>query len=375
MPDKVILHIDFDSFFASVEQQDNTVLRHKPIGITAANGRNAIIALSREAKALGLKSPGRVYEALQQCPSLILRKANFTRYFEISKKFLDICKRYSPFIEVFSIDELFMDITKTAYLFGGMQLLLQKIKQDIRREIGEYITVSIGVSHNRLLAKLASGMKKPDGVFFITKEDIVKVYSAIKLTDICGIGRRIEKRLNSMGVYNVLSLRHVTYNQLCAEFGPAEALFLQNVAWAQDETEVVHFGHAPTIKSVGRNYCLPHNEYNQRIILQNVFELCEEIGIKLRRLNKKAKTVGLSLRGTSESHGRKTIDTYINTGPDLFGVCKWFYKSWYWGKNEHDGMVRMMSVYAENLIDETFSPLSFFDKTQKQEKLVRTIDM
>src|SRR5476651_1620149 len=106
---KIIIHIDFDSFFASVEQQKNPLLRGKPIGVTATNGRSCIIAASREAKAAGIKSPSRTYDAQRICPSIVFTPAHFNDYWEISKKFLNICKDFSPFVEIFSIDEVFMD--------------------------------------------------------------------------------------------------------------------------------------------------------------------------------------------------------------------------------------------------------------------------
>src|SRR3989338_1715729 len=173
--EKIILHIDFDSFFASCEQQDNPDLRNKPLGVTATNGRTCIIASSREAKRLGIKTGTRTYEALEICPDLKLVAANFIKYFEVSKKFLKICRNFSPSVELFSIDEVFMDVTLTNHLFNGVYNMIKLIKQEIKEKIGEYITVSIGISHNRLLAKLASGLNKPDGIFEITKNNLEQV--------------------------------------------------------------------------------------------------------------------------------------------------------------------------------------------------------
>src|ERR1035437_8443648 len=124
---KTILHIDFDSYFASCEQQFNPQLRNKPIGVTATNGRTCIIAASREAKKMGVKSVTRVWEAKQLCPQIITVAASFEKYWEITQKFLDICKDYSPYVELFSLDEVFMDITQTHNLFGGKYKLTKKI--------------------------------------------------------------------------------------------------------------------------------------------------------------------------------------------------------------------------------------------------------
>jgi DNA polymerase-4 len=130
---KTILHIDFDSFFASVEQQYTPSFLNKPLGVTATNGRNCIIASSREAKALGIGTATRVHDALKICPTIALTGADFRKYWQESQKFIKICKDFSPYVEVFSIDELFMDITTTAHLFGGIPTLIQQIKYSITK--------------------------------------------------------------------------------------------------------------------------------------------------------------------------------------------------------------------------------------------------
>ncbi|MEK9207283.1 MAG: DNA polymerase IV, partial [Patescibacteria group bacterium] len=126
---KTILHIDFDSYFASCEQQFDDSLRGRPIGVTATNGRTCIIAASREAKKLGIKSPTRVWEARQIAPDLITVPAHFEKYWEITQKFLNICKDYSPYVELFSLDEVFIDVTSTENLFGGHLEIVRKIRQ------------------------------------------------------------------------------------------------------------------------------------------------------------------------------------------------------------------------------------------------------
>jgi len=365
--EKTILHIDFDSFFASCEQQDNSALRNKPLGVTAANGRTCIVASSREAKKLGIKTGSRTYEAFQLCPTLNLVSANFVKYFEVSKKFLKICQNFSPSVELFSIDEVFIDITLTAHLFGGVYNVIKAIKKRIREELGEYITVSIGISHNRLLAKLGSGINKPDGIFEITKNNLEAVYAKSKLTDVCGIGERIKLRLNKIGIYSLMQLRNSPINVLKQEFGDFEANFLKNIGLGIDSDILSSFTSSPDVKSVGRNYCLPKNEYNKTVVLQNIYELCEEVGIKLRRLEKKARTVGFYLGGDINLHGRKTYREYFNTGREMFNfitnlvsINKFKY-------------VRQIGIWAGGLEDTINTPLSLFNDFKKQ-KLIQTID-
>lgn len=371
--DKILLHIDFDSFFASVEQQYNAALRGRPLGVTATNGRTCIIAASREAKTYGIKTGSRTFEAFKLCPSLQLVSADFVKYWEVSKKFIAICNYYSPYIEVFSIDELFMDVTHSVHLFKDVQAMIVHMKETIKREIGEYITVSVGISYNKLLAKLASGLNKPDGVMEITKENLDSVYQTTQLTDICGIGERIKRRLNTMGIYTLLQLRKVALPYLIAEFGPAEAAFLHNVAYGIDTTPLSCYAKEPEVKSVGRNYCLPKNEYNKKIVLQNIYELCEEVAIKLRRLGKKARTVGLYLGGSEVVRGQRTFSYYFDTGKDLFHGCLAIASSLS-RSNLDNWYVRQISICVSNLYDAVTVPDFLFDVGKKNARLWQTID-
>lgn len=364
----IILHVDFDSFFASVEQQDNPLFRNRPIGVTATNGRTCVIAASREAKKVGIKSPSRTHDARKMCPGIIFVPAHFIRYWEISKRFLQICSNYSPVVEVFSIDEVFIDVTDTAVLFGGVYSLITELKKRLSNEIGPYITVSVGISHNKFLAKLASSMNKPNGVAEITPENLISKYQTAKLTDICGIGERIKTRLNQMGIYTLLQLRDAPLSSLKAEFGEVEGAFLNDVGMANDERPVIHYTHLASPKSIGRNYCLPQNEYDKRKILQNIYELCEEVTLKLRRLEKKAKTVGISLRGTHSIHGRYTLDHYINTGKEMFNICLKIMN------HQLQGYVRQISVGVSSLEDTVKLPSSLFLFEQKQQKVLTVID-
>jgi DNA polymerase IV len=364
---KIILHIDFDSFFASCEQQFNPLLRGKPVGVTAHHGRTCIIAASREAKKLGIKSPSRTYEALGICPGLKLVAADFVKYFEISKKFLKICQNFSPEVELFSIDEVFMDITLTHHLFGGPYKMIGKLKQEIAEKIGEYITVSVGISHNKLLAKLASGLKKPNGTFEINKENLEDVYETAELTDICGIGERIKIRLNKIGIYTLLELRDANLNLLISEFGNCEGYFLKNIGLGLDSDSLNSFTRSPSVKSVGRNYCLPKNEYNKTVVLQNLFELCEEVCIKLRRLFKKGRTVGFYLGGDINLHGRKTYSSYFDTGREMYNLIMNLFDI------NSFKYVRRMGIWASGLEDINSTPLSLFD-SPKRSKLISAID-
>src|SRR3989344_1621214 len=152
---RVIIHADLNSFFATAEQQANLKLRGKPVGVVKGEGRACIIAASVEAKRLGIGTGSDIYEAKKLCPDIALVPADFAKYEYISGRFIEICKSFSPICEVFSLDECFIDVTESELLFGNVFNIAFEIKRRLR-QVGDYMTCSVGVSHNRLLAKLAS---------------------------------------------------------------------------------------------------------------------------------------------------------------------------------------------------------------------------
>jgi len=372
MSSRTILHIDFDSFFASAEQQYNPLLRKRPIGVTATNGRTCVIASSREAKRKGVKTGSRTQDAVRLCSDIIFVPADFVKYWEISKKFITICQDFSPLVEVFSIDELFMDVTESVHLFGNVDNLIALLKKRIATEIGEFITVSVGVSTNKILAKLASGLKKPNGVCVISDKNLEEIYKNAVLQDICGIGPRIEARLIRMGILTLLQLRKTSLSYLVAEFGNVEGNFLYNVGQGKDVRPVVAFTRAPDVKSVGRQYCLPHNEHNERVVMQNVYELYEEVALKLRRLNKKARSCGLSLYGSYTLYGHITQQEYVDSGYDLFQMGMKVVEREY--SSFPPGYVRRIGVWVSYLEDKSHLSLPLFPEARRKEKIISIRD-
>jgi len=362
-----ILHIDFDSFFASCEQHFNPNLRGKPIGVTAENGRNCIIAASREAKKQGVRSPSTTWEATRICPEITFVKADFERYLEITKKLLQIANRYSPVVELFSLDEVFIDLTEVLSLYPSVFFIVEDFKNKLRQEIGPTVTCSMGISYNKLLAKLATNLDKPDGFSIIDKENKDKVFSNIKLTDIMGIGQRYSVRLNLLGIFNFRQLQEYPMYLLRAEFGKVASENLKALAFGIDDTPVISYLEDVETKSVGRNYCLPENEYDQDKALKTLYELCEEIAIKLRRLKMKSRTIGLFLHGNESFGQRQTIQGYTSSAKEIFEVCSRFFKKW---KPQY---ARQISIWAGNLIEEQHVTLSMFD-SPKKDIIQQTID-
>ena len=215
---KIVLHIDFNSYFATVEQQANPRLRGKPIGVTGGDRlkRTVIGAASVEAKRFGVKTGMQLHEAKILCPEIIFVPGDSDKYLECTKKFINILKDYSPYLEVFSIDEVFLELPSE---WGCAVKIAEEVKQRIKQEIGEWITCSVGISYNKLMAKLAGSLYKPNGLVIIEDEESAKwVLDRVELDEICGIGSRIKKRLLNTGITNFSTLRKASKKDLVVEF-------------------------------------------------------------------------------------------------------------------------------------------------------------
>lgn len=366
---RVILHVDLDSFFATAAQQANPNLRGKPVGIIKAEGRTCIIAASKEAKVYGIKTGSNVIDAKKLCPSIILVCAEFEKYEDISWRFIKICQRYSPLCEVFSLDECFVDITQTEKLWGNALTIALDIQKRLADEIGDYLTCSVGISHNRLLAKLASTQAKPDGIYYLDPKSIFEALDKADLMDVCGIGFRLCRRLISTGIGDFKSLRACSLKFLYKHFGPFWSEHLYNLARGIDSSPVIPTEKIPQAKSVGRTYTTHRNLYKKDEIERLMRNLAEEAAEKARKMQLAGRYVGLSLRGDEKSfYGHKLLNTYIDDGKILFNVCKQIFKSWR-GK-----YVRFCGVTLSQLSKNKYLPVPLFSEDKKRQGLTAAVD-
>lgn len=213
--DRMVLFIDMNSFFASCEQQVNYYLRDRPVVVCVYPGqRGAIIAASVEAKKRGIKGVMRLDEAVKICPDLIPLETHPQRYREFHVKIMNVLKRYSDDVIPKSIDEAIMDISSYRLLYKDPRELAKKIKEDIRKDVGDYLRCSIGIAPNAFLAKLGSSIMKPDGLVVITRDNIDQVLGRLKLTQLPGIAKGNAERLINAGIKTPLELRHTSPEKL-----------------------------------------------------------------------------------------------------------------------------------------------------------------
>lgn len=303
------MHIDFNSYFATVEQQANPRLRGKPIGVTGGDrmDRTVVGAASIEAKKFGVKTGMQLMDAKKLCPNLILVKGDSDKYLEVTKRFLGILKDYSPYLEVFSIDEVFLELPPSVIarseatkqsnkrLPRSLRSLAMtiglEIKSRVRTEIGEWMKCSIGISYNKLMAKLASSLQKPDGLVVIkNQKEAIKVLDKVELDEICGIGGRIKVRLNNMGIFNFKQLRQAPLETLLASF-KSYGQVLYNMARGIDEFPVIPFYEKEEVRSVGHRHTIDHDTSDPLEIKQILLKLTELVARRLRAKNLVGKTI------------------------------------------------------------------------------------
>jgi DNA polymerase IV len=369
---KIIFHIDFDSFFASVEQQYHPGLRGKPIGVTGSSlSRGVICAASREAKKLGVKTAMPVFKAKKICPQIITVKGDFSKYQMIHKETLKALNSYTDMIEPFSIDEFFVDVTKTRKFHGTTEETIFKLKKDLFDLFGAYITASVGVGPNKLLAKLSSDINKPNGFFIVTKSNLDQLLERTPLTDFCGIGPRIEKRLNGIGVYNITHLQRVSSEILYREFGNVMSIFLKNLSLGLDETPVRHVEYKTLPKSIGHQHTLDKNTKDIGVIKRNMHRLSNMVGKRLRDKNMIGKTIGLYLRDSDfKGHfERKTIKPATDSSLKIYEITEQLLKKMNWSKE-----TRLVGISISNLELKGLTSLPLFEEDRKEEKIHTAMD-
>ncbi len=328
---RVILHVDLNSFFAMAQQQVNPALRGKPVGVVKARGRTCIIAASPEAKKKGVGTGSRTYDAKRLCPDIILVPADFDKYSDISRRFIKICADYSPLCEVFSLDECFIDVTATEQFWGTAFDIAFDIKKRLREEVGDYLTVSIGVSHNKLLAKLAGEQIKPDGLFWITEDNAHEILDRSSFMDVCGIGWGLNNHLLKLGVDGFSKLRTCSREFLHINFGPFWGPYLWDICRGVDRAPVNSFRAIPEQKSVSRTYTTHRLLTKRDEIFKIARNLCEEAAFKARRMGLAGRYVGFGLRGGRGGKnfwGHVTMKAHIDDGKELFDVCRTVSKDW-----------------------------------------------
>jgi len=372
MGQRKILHIDMNSYFATLEQQAYPNLRGRPVGVAGKGSgeRTVVTAASIEAKKLGVRSGMSSWEAKRLCPDLIIIPASYDRYIFTSKRIFALLERISPTVDVFSIDEAFANLGPDTSWDQAIKLAKQ-FKCLVRDYIGNWVTCSIGISYGKTLAKLASELQKPDGLTVIRPEDFGQMATETRIEQLCGIGWGLRPRLNQLGIVTIRELGQAPKALLLKTFGDFTGTWLHNIGNGIDQNILRSFRTLPQEKSVGHSYTLPRDIHSLEDAKKTLLLLSERVGVRLRRKGLIGRTISVYVRfhdrgGWGQS---ATQQEYIHDGYDIFQA----------GAKLLDQIgspppIRLLAITISELVQQVQVSQPLFEQKRRYEDLVESLD-
>lgn len=362
---KIILCIDMDAFFASVEQQSNPKLRGKPIAVIGSGKRTVITTRSYEARKYGVKTGMNVYETKKLCPHIIFVVGNNEKYTHTCREMQKIYLQFTPDVEVYSIDEAFLDITTTHHLFGGPEAIGHSIKAQIKTQFG--VNCTIGIAPNILMAKLASDIAKPDGLRWIKPEDIESLLKHLPLKELWGIGSGLTEKLEALGI------------RTCGQLGRAPASLLRNkFGIIGEHLKAMGMGlcNRPLYvqeedpKSIGHSMTFPKDLSQRRDIEAEILKLSEMVGRRARRYGFIGRKVSLTVRYPDfETFSKQTtLPDYTNHTHEIYKNAISILES-----IRLKNSVRLLGVSLSNLIKDC-NQMLLFEERRREKALLQAVD-
>ena len=321
---RAILHVDMDAFYASVEQNDRPELRGQPIIVGGESARGVVAAASYEVRKFGVRSAMPTQMALQRCPHAIVIKPRMARYREVSERIFSIFKDYTPLVEGLSLDEAFLDVTASLGLFGSAMEIAETIKQRIRTETG--LTASVGVSHNKLLAKIASYLKKPNGLCEIPLAEVLHILDPLPIRRLAGIGAKTAAQLEENGISTFAQLRTATDAVLIPLFGRYTPRVRDRAAGI-DERAVVSDSLE---KQVSAEETFASDLTRHEALTAELSKLADRVGARLRNKQLMCSTVSVKIRkGDFSTHTRsRSFNPPTNETAALLRIARDLLDAW-----------------------------------------------
>lgn len=371
--DRVILHIDMNNFYASVECLYDPQFWDVPmaVGGDKKNRHGVILAKNNLAKKMGVQTGEPLWQAKQKCPDLVFAKPHFDRYEQFSKKAKEIYSQYTDQVESFGLDECWLDVTGSTRLFGSGMEIANEIRERIKEEL--HLTVSIGVSFNKIFAKLGSDFKKPDAVTEFSKENFKNFVWNLPASDLLYVGKSTGNILRKYGINTIGDIANTDEKFLKKLLGKAGTT-LWIYANGLDESPVTKIGEEQEIKSIGNSITAKKDLKSDEDVKIILYLLSEKVAERLRDHEFSAMGLGITLRRTdlhSYSH-QCVLDFPISDSDSVFKHAFRLYK------NSHDGRpLRSISIKTFSLVRTDETQVSLFSEekvSQKRVKLESTID-
>jgi DNA polymerase-4 len=288
---RTILHVDLDAFYASVEQRDDPSLRGRPVVVGGDARRGVVCAASYEARPFGVKSAMPMVTALRLCPHAVVLRPRFDHYATVSGEFFAILESYSPLVEGLSLDEAFLDVTGEERLFGDGPTIAQIIKERVRRELS--LVASVGVAPSKFVAKIASDLRKPDGLVVVEAGELLEFLHPLPVTRLWGVGAVTAKLLGELGLRTIGDVDRLGEAALVDHLGPEHGRHLAALAAGRDERDVepermpVSIGHEDTFA----------DDVRDRAVLRvHLLDQADRVAARLRGAGLRARVVTLKVK-------------------------------------------------------------------------------
>jgi DNA polymerase-4 len=352
-----ILHVDMDAFFASVELLDHPELVGKPVIVGHPSARSIVTAATYEARKFGVNSALPMSIALKRCPHAVILEPHFERYHHYSEIVMGICDELTPRVERLGIDEAFLDVSGAGKVFGSPVQVATLLRARVRAETG--LICSVGAAASKYVAKVASGLSKPDGLLVVPRDHTVAFLHPLPIAKLWGVGGKTEELLRGRGYHTIGDLARAAVGDLTRVVGESAGHRLHDLAWGIDERPV-HGGADE--KSIGHELTFETDVTDPAVVRRELLRMSNMVAVRLRRAELVGRTVVLKLR-----FGDFTTITRSRTIPEATDLGRAIYdavRELYDGLGRGDASIRLVGVRAEQLHSADGLPLGLWDTSE-----------
>jgi len=362
-----ILHVDMDAFYASVEERDDPKIKGKAV-VVGVGRRGVVSAANYEARKFGIRAAMPIYKAKALAPHAVFIAPNMARYTEVSKQVMAIFRDVTPHVEPISLDEAFLDVTGARRLLGSGIEIADQIRKRVEKELG--ITCSVGIAHNKFIAKIASGHCKPNGVLEVDPEKMLEFLHPLAANEIWGVGPKTNELLEKMGLFTIADIANTPRSTLIRVLGQASGASLYELAWGRDYRDVIT-EHAE--KSISASQTFDVDLYQPEEILKEFLRLTEKSADRMRAKGLAANTISIKVRFADfKTISRsKTLDLPTTGTQEIFEVAK----SLYLGLELDRVLVRLVGVSLDSLVEnDDVTQMVLGERTSSWQQADRAID-
>jgi DNA polymerase-4 len=362
-----ILHVDMDAFYASVEERDDPKLKGKAV-VVGVGKRGVVSAANYEARKFGIRAAMPIYKAKALAPHAVFIAPNMARYAEVSEQVMAIFRDVTPHVEPISLDEAFLDVTGARRLLGSGIEIADQIRKRVEKDLG--ITCSVGIAHNKFIAKIASGHCKPNGVLEVDPEKMLEFLHPLAANEIWGVGPKTNELLEKMGLFTIADIAHTPRSTLIRVLGQASGASLYELAWGRDYRDVIT-EHAE--KSISASQTFDVDLYQPEEILKEFLRLTEKSADRMRAKGLATNTISIKVRFADfKTISRsRTLDLPTTGTQEIFEVAK----SLYLGLELDRVLVRLVGVSLDSLVEnDDVTQMVLGERTSSWQQADRAID-